>query len=215
MPALSRLNTDAGNVEKNIELFNKMASHVDSPNNNPISGPFGDSVEAAAEGSSMGESLIKESSMNKETIKLYYPELKVSDVPTGKVFRGNYYKPDEYETTDVVISYEHEVDKSSVYEFLQELPELITKYHLEDVSDETFKKFMNTHFDELVEEFNEEIREYFEEDAADNARNNWDKSYFEPDWDMMPGGHDDYRIDESKKETVVDDSFDMSLRTFL
>ena len=69
--------------------------------------------------------------------------------------------------------------------------------------------------DELVEEFNEEICDYFEEDAADHARKNWDESYFEPDWDMMPGGHDDYRIDESKKETVVDDSFDMSLRTLL
>lgn len=214
LPALSKLNTDAGNVEKNIELFNKMSSPVEAPSNNPISGLHGDSVEAA-EGSSIGESLIKESSMNKKTIELYYPELEVTDVTTGKVFKGNYYEPDEYETTDVVISYEYEVDKSSVYEFLQELPELIAKYHLEDVSDETFEKFINTQFDELIEEFNEEILEYFEEDAADHARNNWDESYFEPDWDMMPGGHDDYRIEESKKDNSLDDSFDMSLRTLL
>ena len=161
------------------------------------------------------KNFVKESIMNRETITLYYPELEVTDVPTGKVFRGNQFEPDEYETTDVTIPYDYEVDKQSVYEFLQGMPELIAKYHLEDVSSETSKKFMDTHFDELVEEFNEEIREYFEEDAADHARNNWDESYFEPDWDMMPGGHDDYRIDESKKENVVDDSFDMSLRTFL
>ena len=45
LPALSRINKNAGDVEKNIELFNKMSSYIDSPNNNPVSGPFGDSVE--------------------------------------------------------------------------------------------------------------------------------------------------------------------------
>ena len=38
------VNPDAGNVEHNIEMFNKMNSPVDGPSNNPVSGPFGGDV---------------------------------------------------------------------------------------------------------------------------------------------------------------------------
>lgn len=48
------INPDAGNVEHNIEMFNKMNSPVDGPSNNPISGPFGGDVGG---GEAMGESL--------------------------------------------------------------------------------------------------------------------------------------------------------------
>lgn len=54
LPALSKLNTNAGNVEHNVTMFNKMTGPVDGPSNNPISGPFGGDVSVS---SSMGESL--------------------------------------------------------------------------------------------------------------------------------------------------------------
>ena len=38
------VNPDAGNVEHNIEMFNKMNSPVEGPCNNPVSGPFGGGV---------------------------------------------------------------------------------------------------------------------------------------------------------------------------
>lgn len=78
-PALTTLNTDAGDVEKHIEIFNKMSSHTDTLNNNPISGPFGDSVDLSSDGAAMGESCnkcINEFIMDKETVDLYYNESK-------------------------------------------------------------------------------------------------------------------------------------------
>lgn len=41
------VNPDAGNVEHNVEMFNKMNSPVDGPCNNPVSGPFGGDVGCA------------------------------------------------------------------------------------------------------------------------------------------------------------------------
>lgn len=46
------VNPDAGNVEHNIAMFNKMNSPVDGPCNNPVSGPFGGDVST---GAGMGE----------------------------------------------------------------------------------------------------------------------------------------------------------------
>lgn len=40
------VNTDAGNVEYNIAMFNKMNSPVDGPSTNAVSGPMGEAVEA-------------------------------------------------------------------------------------------------------------------------------------------------------------------------
>ena len=53
LPALSKLNTNAGNVEHNIKMFNTAATPVDGPSNNPVSGPFGGDVSGG-----MCESLI-------------------------------------------------------------------------------------------------------------------------------------------------------------
>ena len=50
------INYNAGNVEHNINMFNKMNSPVEGPTNNPVSGPFGGDVAAPA-GGSMGEAL--------------------------------------------------------------------------------------------------------------------------------------------------------------
>lgn len=57
LPALSTLNTNAGNIEHNVSMFNKMNSPADGPSNNPISGPFGGAVSSGGEGVAMGESL--------------------------------------------------------------------------------------------------------------------------------------------------------------
>lgn len=50
IPALSTLNTNAGNVEHNIAMFNKMNTPVSNVDVNPVSGPF-------SSGEGMGESL--------------------------------------------------------------------------------------------------------------------------------------------------------------
>ena len=50
-------NPNAGNVEYNISMMNKMLGSGEMLSNNPISGPFGGDVSAPAGGASMGESL--------------------------------------------------------------------------------------------------------------------------------------------------------------
>ena len=44
---ITTLNPDAGNVEYNIGMFNKMSGAVEGPSNNPVSGPFGGDVSVA------------------------------------------------------------------------------------------------------------------------------------------------------------------------
>ena len=43
---ITTLNPDAGNVEYNIGMFNKMSGPVEGPSNNPVSGPFGGDVSS-------------------------------------------------------------------------------------------------------------------------------------------------------------------------
>jgi hypothetical protein len=50
------LNTDAGNVEHNIKMFNHVNSPIDGPANNPISGPMGGNVDGAATATACCES---------------------------------------------------------------------------------------------------------------------------------------------------------------
>ena len=92
LPALSKLNTNAGNVELNTNMFNKMNS-TGMISNNPVSGPHGDAVVSTG----LAETMMKEDNMKREeTITLYYPELEVTDVSTGRVFRGNHFEPDDF-----------------------------------------------------------------------------------------------------------------------
>ena len=216
LPALTTLNAYAGDVEKHIELFNKMSSPFESPSNNPISGPFGDSVTTVAEGSSMGESytmLVKESTMNREKLTLYYPELEVEDVYTGRVFKGNEIEPDEYETTTVRDAYSYEVDKDDVLEVLGDSAEVQAKYWPDDMPSEEYENFLTTHFDELFQEFEDTLLDHFYDDAVEEARKKFNTDgYFddEPDYDPYE------RMYESKiiKEEL-DDEFDLSLRSIL
>ena len=208
LPALSTLNTDAGDVETHIKMFNKMTSPTEAPNNNPVSGPFGGNVSSSTEvNGGLSESITNEEiTMNKEQFDLYYPELTIEDVPTGEVIRGNYYEPDEWVTTDVTIPYDYSVDKSDVEFVIGDLDEFQDKYWPEDMPSEEIDKFIHEHFDELYNEFEEQILDHYYEDAADHARENNDwEGYFEPD------------LYESKetKDCALDDDFDLSLRAIL
>lgn len=55
------INNNAGNVEHNIEMFNKMNSPAEGPCINPVSGPFGGTVS----GEGMGESFIDDHAKQK------------------------------------------------------------------------------------------------------------------------------------------------------
>lgn len=69
LPALSKLNTNAGNVEHNVSMFNHMNTAAGGPTNNPVSGPFGGDSSAPSASGGMGESIKKKTfikSTNKE-----------------------------------------------------------------------------------------------------------------------------------------------------
>lgn len=61
--ALPFINKNAGNVEYNISMFNKMNSPIEGPSTNPISGSSGEN----AGGEGMGESIINDSARQKST----------------------------------------------------------------------------------------------------------------------------------------------------
>lgn len=54
---ITTLNPDAGNVEYNIGMFNKLSGATEGPSNNPVSGPFGGDVSAGDSGCC--ESIVK------------------------------------------------------------------------------------------------------------------------------------------------------------
>lgn len=70
LPALSKLNTNAGNVEHNVSMFNHMNTPTGGPTNNPVSGPFGENVSASSAGEGMGESIKKKTFIKSKHEKL-------------------------------------------------------------------------------------------------------------------------------------------------
>ena len=104
--ALTYLNTDAGNVEHNVAMFNKMNSPIDAPINNPISGPFGGDVSApAGEGAAMGEGLEK-SEIN-PMIELEYENISVT-------VYGEQRDADDWDEWEVQTDWSYKVDRDEI-----------------------------------------------------------------------------------------------------
>ena len=54
------------------------------------------------------------------------------------------------------------------------------------------------HADELMDRYEKQFQDFYEESAAEDASDYYSENYEEmnePDWDMMPGGHDDWYDD--------------------
>lgn len=199
------LNTNAGNVEHNVAMFNHINSPAEGPSNNPISGPFGGDV-----GTGMGESLKEK----KEYIELEYPDLEFEQ-------HGEVHWDGDYDSWDRVADWTIKVEKEDIETFLYEncIDDTdVSNWY--DMTPEESKQWVKDNFDDLFEKYKELILENWIEDAIDDATANYDPDDY-VDWDMMPGGHDDIDVDESiesenKKSSYegLDDKFDMSLRTF-
>ncbi len=199
------LNPDAGNVEHNVAMFNKMNSPVDGPCNNPISGPFGGDVGC---GEAMGEDMQKKSStgvefiedsksvnddctltesQSNETVELYYDELFV-EVVTRRGNPSGYYDrslggwlPDDDETEEIKISYEYEVDKEDIVTFIIEScmsEEDFSEY--ETATDEEVNEFVLSNFDDLYSKYEKKILDYYYDDAVDKAQEEYyDNGFYE------------------------------------
>lgn len=202
LPALSTLNTNAGNVEYNIEMFNMMqpssSMSVDAASGNVF-----------ADGAVMSESL--ESGNLPEKVELEYTKLPVEVVvnykpPYYSTSFGNWL-PDEYDTVTRKIDWVYEADTDSVIDFLMSLSDVVEKLNAEDMSDEEFGEAIAEHFDDLLTEFNSDLLKWFEEDAIADAEDNFQESL-----EVEDGSCDKQPLVEN---STVDDVFDLSMRTLL
>lgn len=188
----AHVNPDAGNVEHNIEMFNKMNSPVDGPSNNPISGPFGGDVCAES---------LNEAAPKKETIELEYKNLEFTQY-------GPQRDVDDWDEWDRCMDWTYEVDKDDLYTFIFEscIDETDFPEAFEDEFDPNnpehwarFESWLDDNFDAIYTKYEEKILENWEEDAAEEAAEEYDPDDY-VDWDSMPGGHDDDRYWEDLKE---------------
>lgn len=176
------VNPDAGNVEHNIEMFNKMNSPVDGPSNNPISGPFGGDVCAES---------LNEAAPKKETIELEYKNLEFTQY-------GPQRDVDDWDEWDRCVDWTYEVDKDDLYTFIFEscIDESDFPEAFEDDFDPNnaehwarFESWLDDNFDAIYSKYEDKILESWEEEAAEQAAQEYDPDDY-VDWDSMPGGYD-------------------------
>ena len=199
LPALSKLNTNAGDVEHNLTMFNKMNTPVEGPSNNPISGPFGENIACS-------ESLNEAASDKKETIELEYNNLEFTQY-------GNKHDVDNWDEWNRRMNWTYEVDKDDLYTFIFEycIDELDFPLAFEDNFDPNnsedwhkFESWLDNNFDTIFNKYKEKILAHWEEDACDEAAEEYDSS--------------DYYEELNSNKLIseeLDDVFDMSMRTLL
>ena len=102
----------------------------------------------------------------------------------------------------------YEVDKDDLYTFIFEscIDETDFPLAFEDDFDPNnaedwakFESWLDDNFDVIYSKYEDKILENWEEDAAEQAAQEYDPDDY-VDWDSMPGGHDDDRYWEDLKE---------------
>ena len=160
LPALSTLNTNAGNVEHNIEMFNMMQPdgnvNVDASNGNMSTG------ESCCESYTTEETI-----MNDNTIVLEYENLPV-DVktregnPSGRYsYSFGNHLPDDDEFTTMLIDWDYEVDVDDIIEVLQDLDEVQYELGIDNLTEEEYQKMLEDNVDILVDKHNKKLLDYF------------------------------------------------------
>ncbi len=209
--ALTYLNTDAGNVEHNVAMFNKMNSPIDAPMNNPISGPFGGDVSApAGECAAMGEGLEKPE-IN-PMIELEYEDITVT-------VYGEQRDADDWDEWEVQTDWSYKVDRDDIEVLIFE--NYLSDEDLpgwDDMHEEQVEKFIKDNFDSLFEKYEEQIKEHYYDDAVEDAQNRYE---YEPDYpeyepydedDLWEELHKPIRKNSVLDEGMADDNFDIFLR---
>ena len=209
LPALSNLNTDAGNVEHNIEMFNMMQPNsmptADSSNGNTVSS------EGCCESYQLQES------HDQDVVVLDYENIPV-EVVTRHGNSSGYYSssfgnrlPDEDDTTEILIDWEYEVDKQDIIEYLQDRDDIFVALDIDpEVDDDSLNNAIIENFDNLLEKFEADIKEYFYDSAVSSAQENYEYEEDYPDYEPY-----DESLSSMKDSIEFDDKFDMSMRTLL
>ena len=201
---LPTLNTNAGNVEHNINMFNMMQ---------PNSSVSVDASNGNISGDSCCESYSLYESKEHETVMLEYENIPVEvAIRPGNSFGhfsrsfGNWL-PDDDKTKDMLIDWTYEVDKDDIIEFLGNDGDVQADLGMDNLTDEEFDAKLSDEFDLILDKYMSKVLDYFYDDALDDAQKNY--KYGE-DIDYY---NESVKHQSSNKE--LDDTFDMSMRTLL
>ena len=194
LPALSTLNPNAGNVEHNINMFNAA-----QPSTTPVTDAVNGNTAAVC------EALEPSVTVELEYEKLPIVQTKfVKDAYYDSNF-GNYLPPD-YDEVEYKISWTYEVDKQEVIEFLSGLPEVIQELAAEDMYDDELEQLIADDFENILDSHYAQVLNYFKDEAIEDA----EEKYIAESVESV--------VDNDKKVTkdfLLDDQFDMSMRTLL
>ena len=209
LPALSTLNTNAGNVEHNIKMFNMMQ-------------PDGSATVGASKGNTVSRESCSESyplqeSHDQESVVLDYENLPV-EVVTRHGNPSGYYSssfgnwlPDEDDTTEILIDWKYKVDKQDMIEYLQDRDDIFVALDIDpEVDDDSLNNAIIENFDNLLEKFESDIKEYFYDSAVSDAQENYEYEEDYPDYESY-----DESLGSTKDNIEFDDKFDMSMRSLL
>ena len=195
LPALSTLNTDAGNVEHNVEMFNHMQPSECVPVS-PISGSMAEGLSNVDE---------------EEMITLEYRKLPVEYAK----FLGLYYDPnyggmcnDNYDYYSDKVDFEYEVSKEDVLEVLGDDFGVQTEYWLEDMTADEYDAVLKDKFDEILSKYMHVVKEHFYEDALEAATDKFEDSFYE---ELLVKECEEQLTEDAK----LDDTFNMTLRALL
>jgi hypothetical protein len=136
------------------------------------------------------EALIEDVAFNpKSTIELHYEEITAPVVT--RVIPATYWDPEEEITEDVTDSFDFAVTADDLATTIWE--KFLTDEDVASVpggldalaDDEAWYRYLAEHFDDLVEKYNTELLNYYEDDAIEAASEKFQDNYdnYEPDYD--------------------------------
>lgn len=156
------------------------------------------------------ESLTEANHPKKETIELEYKDLEFTQYGTKR-------DVDDWDEWDRCVDWTYEVDKDDLYTFIFEscIDENDFPLAFDDDFDPNneddwnkFESWLDENFDAIFSKYKYMILENWEEDAAEEAAQEYDPDDY-VDWDSMPGGHDYYE-DLKDDEEVFMEKYSMS-----
>lgn len=124
-----------------------------------------------------------------------------TDVP-ATLFSSKYAE-DSWDESEISVDVDFGISKGEADEFLMEI-----LWDPSNMTEEEFLASIEGKEEDLIYQHIDEAREYWNDAIESEAQEQADEmsyeEYFEPDWDMMSGGHDDY--DESLDNSIAKDA---------
>lgn len=148
---------------------------------------------------------LEESFLERDPVELVYDDMTV-DIVT-RVIPATREDPEDYEEDTVTDSFTFEVDANDVAtaiweNFITEEDAVDVPGGLDALEDDTaWKTFLTTHFDTLFKKYYKQLLGYYEEEATEAARKEWQQKFIdlEPDEDRA---YDEWRDSQLFDESV-------------